>query len=60
MLATGIDSLAVNAPGQSEFPSSAHFADLVKPWSEGEYVPLAFSDQAVQEHAESTLLLTPK
>jgi len=53
-------SVAINAPGQSEFPSSPHFADLVKPWSDGEYVPLAFSDQAVQEHAESMLVLMPK
>ena len=53
-------STAINAPGQSGSPDSAHYADLVKLWSEGAFFPLAFSDNAVQAHATATLRLTPK
>ena len=53
-------SIAAGAPGQSGSPESAHFADLVKRWSDGEYFPLAFSERAVQAHAEATLTLLPK
>jgi penicillin G amidase len=53
-------SLATNAPGQSGVPASAHFADLAKPWSAGEYVPLAFGEAAVQNSAETTLTLIPQ
>jgi penicillin amidase len=52
-------SMAQNAPGQSESPASAHFADLAKLWSEGQYFPLAFSEGAVAAAAESTLTLQP-
>ena len=51
---------AVNAPGQSESPDSAHFADLATFWISGERVPLVFSDQAVQANAETTLTLVPR
>ena len=51
---------ATNAPGQSESPESAHFADLAARWSAGQPFALAFTERAVQEHAESTLTLTPK
>jgi len=53
-------SRAISAPGQSGWPESAHFADLVKLWSDGEYVPLAFSERAVQANTEATLTLTPR
>jgi penicillin amidase len=52
-------SVAANAPGQSEWTTSPHFADLAKLWASGEYFPLAFSDRAVQHIAESTLVLQP-
>jgi penicillin amidase len=52
-------SLATNAPGQSGVPASAHFADLAKIWSTGEYFPLAFGEGAVQNAAETTLTLVP-
>jgi hypothetical protein len=48
-------SAATNAPGQSGAPASPHFADLARLWAAGEYVPLSFSERAVQEHAEATL-----
>ena len=53
-------SMAISAPGQSGSPESAHFADLVKRWTDGEYFPLAFSERAVQAAAEATLTLVPK
>jgi penicillin amidase len=52
-------SLAMNAPGQSGAPASAHFADLVNLWSAGDYFPLVFSEAAVQNAADSTLTLIP-
>jgi penicillin amidase len=53
-------SMAISAPGQSGWPESAHFADLVKRWSDGESFPLVFSERAVHANAEATLTLTPK
>jgi penicillin amidase len=50
-------SAATNPPGQSGWPASPHFNDLAKLWAAGEYFPLSFSDRAVQEHAQSTLIL---
>jgi hypothetical protein len=53
-------STAINAPGQSGSPESAHFADLAALWSEGKMFTLAFTERAVQAHAEVTLTLTPR
>jgi penicillin amidase len=53
-------SLAVNAPGQSESPRSIHFRDLADKWARGEYVPMPFSERAVQKAAAATLTLTPR
>lgn len=53
-------SVATNAPGQSEWPRSPHFADLAKLWAAGEYFPLVFSNAAIQQNAESTLVLQPR
>ena len=53
-------SVVTNAPGQSGSPGSPHFADLAKLWAAGEYVPLTFSDRAVQAGAEATLTLAPR
>ena len=53
-------STAINAPGQSGSPESPHFADLVKLWSDGESLPLAFSEKAVQARAAATLTLAPR
>jgi penicillin amidase len=50
-------STAMNAPGQSASPDSAHFDDLARRWAAGERVELAFSDAAVQASAASTLTL---
>jgi len=53
-------SVVVNAPGQSEASRSPHYADLARIWSAGDYVPLVFSDAAVQANQEATLVLTPR
>jgi penicillin G amidase len=53
-------STAITAPGQSGSPDSAHFADLAKLWSQGKSIPLAFTEAAVQSHADATLVLNPK
>src|SRR5205814_8644856 len=52
-------STAMNAPGQSESPDSAHYADLARVWASGGSIPLPFTDAAVQRAAESTLVLVP-
>jgi acyl-homoserine lactone acylase PvdQ len=52
-------SRAMNAPGQSGSPESAHFSDLANLWSIGGEVTLAYSDAAVQANSESTLALIP-
>jgi acyl-homoserine lactone acylase PvdQ len=51
-------STAMNAPGQSGSPDSAHFDDFARRWAAGERVELPFSDAAVQASAASTLTLT--
>ena len=53
-------SVATSAPGQSEWTRSPHFADLAKLWAAGEYFQLSFSDRAVQQNAESRLVLQPR
>jgi penicillin amidase len=53
-------SVGVNAPGQSGAPASPHYADLAKRWAEAGYIPLPFSDEAVQSSAAATLTLTPR
>jgi penicillin amidase len=50
-------SRAMNAPGQSGSPASAHFSDLAKLWSSGDLFQLAFTDAAVQAHTSATLIL---
>jgi acyl-homoserine lactone acylase PvdQ len=50
---------AINAPGESESPDSAHYADLARVWAEGRSVALPFSERAVQADAETTLIMRP-
>jgi penicillin G amidase len=52
-------SRCINAPGQAGDPRSPHYADLAPGWSRGEYVPLLYSRQAVEEAAEETFRLLP-
>jgi penicillin amidase len=50
-------SLCMNSPGQSGDPRSPHYRDLAPLWAKGEYVPLAFSREAVDAAAEVRFLL---
>jgi len=52
-------SVAVNTPGQSGQPSSPHYSDLLPLWSEGKYLPLVYSREAVDKELTDKLVLTP-
>jgi penicillin amidase len=52
-------SLAVNSPGQSGDPASAHFRDLFPLWLAGEYFPLAYIRAAVERATERRIELVP-
>jgi penicillin amidase len=54
------DSVAVNSPGQSGDPSSAHYRDLFPLWLNGQYFPLLYSRKAVEKAAERKIILRPK
>jgi penicillin G amidase len=52
-------SLAVNTPGQSGDPKSAHYKDLLPLWLKGDYFPLLFSRGAIEKNLEQKLDLVP-
>jgi penicillin amidase len=52
-------SVAINAPGQSGAPDSAHYDDLAPLWAAGEYVPLPYSEAAVDAATETVIRLLP-
>ncbi len=52
-------SVFTSTPGQSGQPGSPHYDDLLPLWAEGEYAPLVFSREAVEEHTTNRLLLRP-
>jgi penicillin amidase len=51
--------LAINCPGQSGDPASAHYRDLFPIWAEEGYFPLVFSPEAIAKAAEQRILLEP-
>jgi len=53
-------SRAVNAPGQSGDPFSAHYRDLAPLWATGQYVPLLYSRAAVEAATAEAITLTPR
>ncbi len=53
------NSVAVNTPGQSGDPFSAHYRDLFPLWASGAYVPLDYSRAAVNRDAELVVSLAP-
>lgn len=53
------NSRVINTPGQSEDPAGPHFDDLFPLWARGEYVPLAYSREAVEAATERVIALTP-
>jgi len=54
------NSLTINVPGQSGQPESPHYGDLLQLWADGEYFPLLFSRNAVEEDTEHRLVLSAK
>ena len=53
------NSVAMNTPGQSDDPMSAHYRDLFPMWAQGSYVPLRFSRAAVERDAETIIHVSP-
>lgn len=52
-------SVCINAPGQSGDPNSPHYADLLGPWSQGDYIPMLYTQAAIEAAAEDVLTLRP-
>jgi penicillin amidase len=52
-------SFFVNAPGQSGDCRSPHYRDLAPKWAKGQYAPLLYSREAVDEAAELRIVLKP-
>lgn len=53
------DSLGVIPTGQSGHPYHSHYDDEIELWLNGEYHPIWFSEEAVQEAAQDHLTLQP-
>ncbi len=53
------ESIAINTPGQSGDPRSAHYADLYATWLRDGYFPLCYSEEEIAKHVETTLTLRP-
>lgn len=47
-------------PGQSGHLASRHYRDGVKPWFEGDYHPMLFRRDEVEQNLEARLVLNPK
>ena len=48
-----------NAPGQSGDPASPFYGDLFKGWNRGDYFPVLYSRDKIEEAASQTLRLEP-
>jgi len=53
------NSRTINAPGQSGDPRSPHYGDLAPLWAAGSYVPMLYSDAAVEAVTEQRIRLLP-
>ena len=53
------NSRCINAPGQSGDVRSPHYADLAETWSKGAFVPLLYSEAAVDAAAVRRITLRP-
>lgn len=53
-------SLGMLVPGQSGHPASPTYANNIEGWFRGEYHPMLFDRQAIQEAADAVLNLIPK
>jgi len=53
-------SIFTSTPGQSGQPGSSHYDDLLPLWAQGEYAPLLFSREAVEQNTAHKLTLQPR
>jgi penicillin amidase len=53
------NSRAVNHPGQSGDPDNPHYRDLAPLWRDGQYFPLLYSREAVEQATARTIRLVP-
>ena len=51
--------IGISPPGQSGILGSKHYSNMADLWIKGEYVPLYWSREKVEETAEFTLMLKP-
>jgi penicillin amidase len=54
------NSRAVNHPGQSGDPDSTHYHDLAPLWRAGQFFPLLYSREAVENATEKKIELVPQ
>ena len=54
------NSRAVNYPGESGDPDSLHYRDLAPLWRAGQYFPLLYSREAVENAIEKKIELVPQ
>lgn len=54
------NSLFINTPGQSGVPGSEHYANLGDAWAECTYMPLLYSQEAVDAAARTIIRCTPQ
>ncbi|MHB1319276.1 MAG: penicillin acylase family protein, partial [Anaerolineae bacterium] len=47
-------------PGQSGRPGSRHYDDMIGPWLRGEYVPMLWTREQVEQELEGRLVLCPQ
>lgn len=50
-------SEAIHPPGQSGHLASSHYDDLVEPWLRGDYYPMLWTREQVEQEAQDQLLL---
>jgi penicillin amidase len=53
-------ALAIHTTGQCGHPASRHYDDFIPLWLQGEYHPLLWSREKIEQHLEGRLLLEPK
>ncbi len=51
---------AVNSSGQSDNPSSPHYADAIPLWCKGGYIPFPFRDPALHSRFKDVTVLSPR
>ncbi|MDG1995012.1 MAG: penicillin acylase family protein, partial [Emcibacteraceae bacterium] len=52
-------TMGTNSPGQSADPRSRHYADLFEKWNKGEYFPMYYSKEKIQNHVSEIITLKP-